>query len=216
LELIKYILDDEKIIVHHTDTLDDVLKSIAIAPPDLIISDLMLANKNLTSVLKKWVKAKKITCPLILVSALEPEIMVQISPIYFQKPFDIQHFKDGVYRVLGVNEFNAPDFSIIYGNYDNDFAKVGKVLRLLREEFVTYLKRIENVTVTKDQKEWKAILHKLIAHINTLGLTDLKDLLPEKVADFKSEDLNVIRNIFAYCSCCIRFEERLNSEARSS
>ncbi len=214
LELMKYILDDEKIVLHHTDTLDDLLERITMTSPDLLISDLMLADKNLVSLIKKWVKTKKITCPLILVSALEPKSMAQISPLYFQKPFDTQHFKDSVYRILGTNEFKAPDFSNVYSNYDNNPAKVGKVLRLLGEEFETYLKRIENAAVTKDQKEWKAILHKLIAHINTLGLTDLKHLLPEKVADFKSEDLNVIRNIFAYCSCCIRCEEHLNSKAR--
>lgn len=215
LELMKYILEDENIVLDHTDTLEDVLERIAMISPDLIISDLMLTDKNLVSPLKDWVKTKKITCPLILVSALEPETMAQLSLFYFQKPFAIEHLKDCVYRILGANEFKAPDFSIIYGNYDNDPDKVGKVLKLLGEEFETYLKRIENVAVTKDQKEWKAILHKLIAHINTLGLTDLKDFLPEKVADFKSEDIKVIRNMFAYCSCCIRFEKRLNSKAQS-
>ncbi len=216
VELMKYILDDEKIVLQHTDTLDDVLESMATSPPNLIISDLMLEDKNLISVLKEWVETKKNACPLILVSALEPETMEQISPLYFQKPFDIQSLKDCVYRVLGANEFNTPDFSNIYRNYDNDPAKVYKVLTLLQEEFGTYLKRIENVVVTKDQKEWNAILHKLIAHINTLGLTDLKDLLPEKIVDFQSKNLNRIRNIFAYYSCCIRFEERLNSKAQSS
>lgn len=216
LDLMKYILDDEKIVLHHTDTMDGVLESIAMTSPDLIISDLMLEDKSLVSVLKKWVRAKKIICPLILVSALEPETMAQISPLHFQKPFDIQHFKDGIYRVLGANEFNAPDFSKIYLNYDNDPAKLFKVLRLLQEEFATYLERIENVSGTKDQKEWKAILHKLIAHINTLGLTDLKNLLPDKIGDFKAEDLNGIHTVFAYYLCCIRFEEHLNSKARSS
>ena len=212
-ELMKYILDDESIELHHTDNMEDVLESIAMTSPDLIISDLILADKNLVSLLEKWVKTKKITCPLLLVSALEPETMAQISLFHFQKPFDIEKLKDCVYRILGTNEFKAPDFSNVYSNYDNNPVKIGKVLKLLLEEFETYLKRIENAAVTKDQKEWNAILHKLVVHINTLGLTDLQNLLPEKVTDFKSEGLNDLRNIFGYCSCCIRCEEYLNSIA---
>jgi DNA-binding response OmpR family regulator len=216
VELMKHILDDERILLQHVLSIEKVLKSLDDDSPDLIISDLVLEDKSLVPIFMNWPKAKKIGCPLILVSALEPEIMERISEWYFQKPFNTDHLKDTVYRILGTHEFSGPDFSTIYGNYDNDPAKISRVLQLLREEFGTYLDRIEQAENTKDQKEWDAILHKLIAHINTLRLTDLKEVLPQRVISLKKGDLSVISNIFAFYLCCIRCEERFNSKVRFS
>lgn len=214
--LMRHILDDEQILLHHVDRMKKASKRVDTEPPDLIISDLILEDKSLGPILADWIKTEKIRCPLILVSASEPEIMEQISTWCFQKPFSVHDLKDCVYRILGANEFNVPDFSTVYGNYDNDSAKISKVLQLLREEFGTYLDRIQKAENTKDQKEWDAIRHKLIAHINTLRLTDLTEILPQKIITLKKGDLSAISNIFAYYLCCIRSEERLNSKGRFS
>ena len=216
VELMKHVLEDEKIVLRHLDKLDDIVENIKENSPDLIISDLMLKDENLVSIHKEWKVAKKINCPLILVSALEPKIMDQLSPINFQKPFDIDVLKDGVYCILGSNEIKTPDFSNIYSNYDDDASKMIKVLKLLQSEFKTYLDRIEAVADSKDQKEWKAIQHKLVAHINSLGLTDLQDVMPERIVDLKSDDLHRIHNLFAYYLCCFRFEEYISSKGLSS
>ena len=216
VELMKHILADEKIELNQYDKLDDITKSINDGPPDLIISDLMLADENLLQILKKWKVAKKINCPLILVSALEPEIMNRLSTINFQKPFDIEALKDCVYCILGSKEINAPDFSNIYSNYDADAFKMVEVLKLLQSEFKTYLDRIEAVANSKDQKEWIAIQHKLVAHINSLGLIDLKNAMPERIVVVESDELSKIYNLFAYYLCCFRFEEYINSKDLSS
>ena len=216
VELMRHILDDGQILLYQTDSMEKASERLDTDPPDLIISDLMLEDSSLEPILREWVNTKKINCPLILASAMQPEVMGQISTWYFQKPFNIDDLKDTVYRLLGGHEFNAPDFSTVYTNYDNDSAKIFKVLQLIREEFGTYMERIEKVGNTKDQKEWDAILHKLIAHINTLRLTDLTEVLPQKAMALQKDDLSAISNIFAYYLCCIRCEESLNSKDRSS
>ncbi len=216
IELMRHIFDDGHILLYQTDSVEKASQRTNTHSPDLIISDLMLENKSLEPILTDWIETKKVSCPLILVSALEPEVMGRISAWFFQKPFNTDDLKDTVYRLLGAHEFNAPDFSTIYTNYDNDSAKISKVLQLLREEFETYLNRIKNAENTKSQKEWDGILHKLIAHINTLQLTDLQKVLPQKVKALKKENVSDISNIFAYYLCCIRCEARLNSKDRSS
>tara|TARA_R110002049_G_scaffold17731_4_gene68767 strand:+ start:3662 stop:6154 length:2493 start_codon:yes stop_codon:yes gene_type:complete len=216
VDLIKHILADEKIELNHFDKWNDISESIEGNLPDLIISDLMLGEENLVMILKEWITTKKINCPLIIVSALEPKIMADLSTFNFQKPYDIAILKDCVYCILGSKEINAPNFSNLYNNYDADASKMIEVLKLLQSEFKTYLDRIEAVADSKDQKEWKAIQHKLIAHINSLGLTDLKGAMPDRIEVLKQDDLPKIYNLFAYYLCCFRFEEYLNSKDLSS
>ena len=160
-------------------------------------------------------KKGKIDCPLLAVSALEPLVMKKVSNHYLQKPFDIDHFKDVVYRILGSNEINPPDFKPFYKNYDKDTSKINKVLDLLEKEFLSYSKRIEKVYDTKNQKEYEAISHKLIAHINTLKLKQLQQLLPKEVDLLKETELKKIMNLFNYYQVCIRCERQINSTNQS-
>ncbi len=210
VELMKYILADDNITLHQADNLDEALEVLNNISPDLIISDLMLEDMNLQPVLIDLVNSKKINCPLIIASALEPKNLEKVSPLFFQKPYDPKHLKDCIYQLLGKNEFPAPDFSNIYSNYDNDSAKVAKVLKLLHEEFHTYLERVYEAAETEDQKEWEAILHKLITHINNLGLYELGEILPKKAALVDEDKLDTLHKHFAYYLCCIRNERYIN------
>ncbi|WP_100616170.1 sensor histidine kinase [Confluentibacter citreus] len=210
LELISYIFDVNKIELIQLNKWNLVNENIHQNKPDIIISDLMLENENLSAKLLDWISTKKVTCPIILVSATEPEVMSQISALYFQKPFNIDYLKDIVFKLLGSNEYSVPDFSNIYSNYDHNSTKINKVLKLLEEEFETYIKRIDTVFRNKDENEWEAILHKLIAHINNLKLASLFEVLPQKVKDITIEDLENIHDAFAYYLCCIRVEIQIN------
>src|SRR5690606_94408 len=153
-----------------------------------------------------------VSCPILLVSATEPEEMSIISDFYFQKPFNIDYLKDTVFKILGSQEYSVPHFSNIYSNYDNNSSKIIKVLKLLEDEFETYLNRIDMVVKNKDEKEWNAILHKLIAHIKNLRLVALSNKLPQNVREVSIEDLEIIHNTFNYYLCCIRTEIRINSK----
>src|SRR5690606_2390233 len=117
--------------------------------PDLIISDLILENEKIRDNLDNWIKTKKINCPLIVVSALDPMEAGPLKSEYFQKPFSVDNFKDTVYKILGSNEFEFPDFSNIYKNYDHDTVKIDRVLKLLEEEFKIYLKKINKIGKAK-------------------------------------------------------------------
>jgi two-component system, sensor histidine kinase len=211
IELMKHILEDAHISLVQLKKIDDILSFLETTSPSLIISDLMLENENIKSVINDWIKAEKIKCPLIIASALEPEMMQETSALYFQKPFNIDYLKDTTFKILGDSEFISPDFSNLYKNYDNDFVKIAKVLKLLETEFETYAKRIDSVVKNKNQDEWESILHKLIAHINNLKLGSLENL-PKNVESITLEELNKINNTFAYYLCCIRVEGRINSK----
>ncbi|MBU3821101.1 HAMP domain-containing protein [Flavobacteriaceae bacterium XHP0103] len=211
MDLMKHVLEDTHISLVQLNKLDRVSEYLEVNAPNIIISDLMLGNENIQAILNVWVKDGKIKCPLVVASALEPETMAKITPLYFQKPFDIDNLRDIVFRVLGSEEFVEPNFSSLYKNYDNDASKITKVLKLLETEFETYIKRIENVVKNKDQEDWEAILHKLIAHINNLKLGSLESL-PKDIKHLGKDDLNRIKNIFVYYLCCFRVEEYLNSK----
>ncbi|PKQ43658.1 ATP-binding protein [Confluentibacter flavum] len=210
LELVSYIFDDDTIRLIQVNKWNLVNESINQNKPDIIISDLMLENENLSSKLLDWISTNKVICPILLVSATEPEVMSQISGLYFQKPFNIDYLKDTVFKLLGSHEYSVPDFSNIYSNYDNNSSKIIKVLKLIEEEFETYMKRIDTVVESKNEDEWDAILHKLIAHINNLKLLSLSEALPKKVKAVTSGDLEKIHNVFAYYMCCIRVEIQIN------
>ena len=215
-ELIKHLLNSSNVSLLQTNSLEKALTMINSHSPNLIISDLMLDNQKIQSTLRQWIATKIINCPLIIVSALDPLENPAIGNLYFQKPFDIGYFKDAVHKILGSNEFLCPDFQNIYSSYDHDPNKMVKVLKLLEEEFTTYSKRIDLVNNNKKQEQWEAILHKLIAHIKNLSLTNLKDILPEKVSDLENGDLKKIRNTITYYLCCFRVERYLNSKDLSS
>ncbi|MDT0685404.1 ATP-binding protein [Autumnicola psychrophila] len=206
VELIKHILDDNKITLQQVDHLNAAVEILNTSSPDLVISDLMLEDKNLQPILTDWVNLKKIKCPLVVASALEPGDLKKVSPFYFQKPYNPKDLNDRIYQLLGKNEFPIPDFSNIYSNYDNDSDKVSRVLKLLHEEFHTYLERIYKAAEKGDQKEWEAILHKLITHINNLALHEFREILPKKVALVNRAKLETIHDHFAYYLCCIRTE----------
>src|SRR5690606_9301313 len=164
-ELVKFVINDNKIKLTQFNSINKSLEYIKTTKPDLVISDLMLEQINLQSTLTSLLKSEKIDCPLLIVSALEPEQMKNISPLYFQKPFEIANLKDMVYFLLGKHEYESPDFTNIRMNYDHDKQKISKVLSLLSSEFDMYLTRIEKAFENKDQGEWKSILHKLVTHI---------------------------------------------------
>lgn len=210
MELMSYIFKDDNIQLIQIHKWSLAMESIAQSEPDIIISDLMLENEDISIKLMNWISVKKVNCPILLVSAAEPDMMSVVSGFYFQKPFNIDYLKDTVFKILGSHEYSAPNFSSIYSNYDNNSSKISRVLKLLEEEFETYIKRIDTVFKSKDEKDWQAILHRLIAHIKNLNLQSLSNALPQSVKEVTHEDWEAIRNMFNYYLCCIRTEIQAN------
>ncbi|WP_242202730.1 hybrid sensor histidine kinase/response regulator [Aestuariivivens insulae] len=210
MELIKHIFTHKSIELYQVSSVSEASNYLSANKPDLVFSDLLLNDVHLEAQLNQWVQSKQITCPLVLVSASEPEVMQTITPIYVQKPFQIDELKDYTFKILGAHEFSQPNFSNLYHNYDHDKEKIARVIDLLIDEFETYKDRIERAVTHKDQKEWDAILHKLITHINNLGLNSLLESLPEKVEALTLSQLQDVLNTFNYYLCCFRVERRIN------
>ncbi|TBW29122.1 ATP-binding protein [Gramella sp. KN1008] len=215
-ELVQYLLNNKNITINRAINKKSALEYLEHSSPDIVISDLMLENQNLKQEISTWISSRRIECPVIIASALEPENRESSGFVYFHKPYNVDVFKDYVYQILAEKEFLKPDFKNIYADYDNDREKIKKVLQLLQEEFKMYLDRIFKAYEGKNQKEWKAINHKLITHIHNLKLTELKENLPDQVTDITSEGLIKIRSLFAFYLCCFRNERNINLGDRYS
>lgn len=92
-----------------------------------------------------------------------------------------------------------------------DKKKVINYLKILLSEFDHYLLRFNEVSKSRNQKEWKAITHKIVTHINTLELARLKEALPEKIEDLDRDTLNLLLNQIKFMLCYFRNELRINS-----
>lgn len=216
IELVKHLLTNSNIILRQVSSIEKVAEFLQEKIPDLIISDLILHKRSFKEAILQWMNSGKINCPVIIASALDPEDIASGDFIFFQKPYNVNVFKDYVYVKLAENEYLKPDFSNIYSDYDHDREKVKRVLKLLDNEFITYLDRIFLAYQNKDQKEWKAILHKLITHIHNLKLIELKENLPEEISKLNDTRLTKIRALFAFYVCCLRTERNVNLKDQSS
>ena len=173
---------------------------------DLIISDLMLDNHRIDEELKTRIIQNELL-PVLIISALEKEIMSELSPMNMQKPIHIDEFIRRVYAILGASEYDYPQLQTAYAQYDNNSEKILNFLNLLIDEFEGYVMRIHAVYHSKDSKEWEAIRHKIITHIRSLDLKKLQTLLPEKVENLEEKRVKEINNELLYCLCCFHSEK---------
>lgn len=210
--LIEQVLGCENFTLVQKNNTDEVLVYLDGHTPDLIISDLMIGQQQIGPILGDILK-KQDNLPIIIVSALDKNLMSAISPLFVQKPFDVDELLDKVYVTLAKNEYGTPHLSASYSQYDNDPTKVAKFLAMLLVEFDQYLKRIEGAFLEQDQQEWEAILHKLVTHIKSMELKQLESCLPEKIKDLNQEGFNQVKNILLFCRCYFRVERLVNSKA---
>ncbi|MEP2024396.1 MAG: ATP-binding protein [Reichenbachiella sp.] len=175
--------------------------------PDLIISDLMIENFDMSEMLTTI--SKKPSIPIIVVSALEEIQMQKISNYYLQKPFDIEQFLDLCFIILNKDKCDQPKLSNSYEQYDHDKVKIEKFMTLLISEFETYIERIDQAFENQDESEWIAIRHKLITHIRSLELNNLNEQLPVQLADLSNQKLSVIKKLLSYNLSYFRNESRL-------
>ncbi|MCV9385535.1 ATP-binding response regulator [Reichenbachiella ulvae] len=208
--LISDILGLDKIELIQVNTLIKAKAVLASDEFDLILSDMRLDGEHLGPFLKKLIEGEQ-EAMMMLVSALEPDEMVGISPYYVQKPFDREQVLDMVYQLLGQSEWSKPQLDTIFSQYDHDRKKIDNYLKILISEFSSYLDRIQNVWQSKEQKEWEAIHHRLVTHIKSLSLDRLAAHWPEKLLELEEGDYHFIVNQILYCLTCFRCEARLNS-----
>ena len=83
---------------------------------------------------------------------------------------------DYIVTLICKKKYDVPKLGNIYKQYDNDSIKTKKYLTILIQEFNQYHSRILAVLESGNQKEWNAIKHKIITHINSLKLNQLEML----------------------------------------
>lgn len=205
--LVRQLLQSPSIELIQTNNLAFAKQTLAKHSPDLIISDLMLESIDIGSEL--IVLKTSYSHPILVLSALEAEIMEKVSDYYLQKPFDLDHLLDLIICLLGKDIFDLPQLSNSYSQYDHDQVKIKKFISLLISEFETYLDRIDQAFENQDKNEWNAIRHKLVTHIRSLELHKLEAALPIHLKDLISSNLAVIKNLLLYNLSYLRNELRL-------
>lgn len=208
--LVEQVLNDESFGLAQKSHPDEVLAYLDGQTPDLMISDLMIGHQQIEPTLRRIMDEHPML-PIVLVSAFDKDQMSEISPLFIQKPFDVNELLDKVYVELGKNEFDIPQLSSSYSQYDYDHVKMVKFLDILHEEFDQYLKRMEDAFQAKNQQEWEAILHKMVTHIKSMKLGQLSSFLPESIEELDEKALGQIKNSMLFCLCFFRVEQSVNS-----
>lgn len=209
-QLVKHILNLKNINLIQTDNIGDLSSLLQVHTPDLIISDLMIDNELIEPTLNE-IKQQNPKLPIIVISAFDRDQILTISPFFLQKPFDVNKLQDQVFAILGQNEYDKPNLEPSYEQYDFNEEKIANFLSMLQNEFNNYISRIEAVSESKDQKEWEAILHKIITHIKSMNLEKLSTVLPKKIENLDQESLSKVKNLLLYYQCYFRTEEITNS-----
>ena len=188
--------------------LQNVLDQLNLITPSILISDLMLDHKNIANDLID-ISKQYADLPIIIVSALEPQLMHKISSYWFQKPFNIDLLINQIYYLLGSVEFQKLNFEQLYRNYDYDPQRIYQVIGLLETEFESFLEQIEQMEHAFNLSEWESIAHRLGVHSQVLQMTRLHEIMEAHQVSQPSPDLTEeIRNILRFCICGIRTEKR--------
>ncbi|MFT7036957.1 MAG: signal transduction histidine kinase/CheY-like chemotaxis protein [Cyclobacteriaceae bacterium] len=209
-QLVKHILNRKSIKLIQTDNTENLSSLLEEHTPNLIISDLMIDNLVIKETLND-IKQKYPTLPILIISGFNKDQMYPFSPFFLQKPFSINELLDKVFVLLGRNEYDTPNLDSSYEQYDFNKEKIINFLSLLHDEFSNYILRIEAVYQSKNQKEWEAIMHKIITHIRSMKLAKLTNILPENIQDLNEESFTKAINILSYSLCCFRVEQTSNS-----
>lgn len=210
LDLLSYWIPGDSIRLLQCKELDQLKKAISEQAPDLIITDLLLQQKDVQKEISGLIEDHRITCPVIVVSAKDDQFLDQISPYHFQKPFDPQLLVDQIYLLLARDHYSLPGFDYLSQNYDHKEDKINHAVKLLETDFHDYVERIENLLESRDLSEWEAISHKLITQAKTLQLEKVISILKTKEVPEKSA-LQFLINSLKISLCAIRLKKEINS-----
>jgi two-component system, sensor histidine kinase len=206
-EMVVLALDPKQFELMPLTRIDDLENILVQFSPHLIISDLMLADRNISPDLLELQRRQEISCPVIVVSALDPPALNKVSAYWFQKPFDLHRLIDRIYQLTGSQEFPVPDFKEIAHNYDQNQQKINRVLEILEIEFQVFIGRLEDLLTSSSLAEWQSIAHKLITHTRTLALHELTDILEQNHTIPAPQDLKRLQHSLRYALCCIRLKK---------
>ncbi|HOY13646.1 MAG TPA: ATP-binding protein [Saprospiraceae bacterium] len=211
LSLVKYAIEIPQLSLMQFDRLEEGLAEINQIKPDLIISDLMFNGQNSLQKLIEVHERFKRQVPILLTSAIDFNDEYQQSFFCIQKPYELTLLLDCIIKKLGEKEYEIPDFTSLYNNYDFNFPIIIKVLKLLELEIITYLNHLEIISTNGKLDDWLLLAHKLIAHTKDLKLNKLTAILEINDQVPSLLQIDMLKESMKYLLCCIRIEEKINS-----
>lgn len=198
-------LSVEVVAINDFEIVNEVLST---ANFNLILSDLMLDSKNIITHINSL--SAKITTPILAFSALSSKDVETLKVPYIQKPIHLNALIDCAIVLMLKHTYNTPKLENIYEQYDFNKQKITNYLNILNKEFDVYLKRITVVYKSKNNEEWLAIKHKIITHLNSLELFQMKTLFTDAIEDVTPQNFTILTNAIKYIQCYLRNEIRLS------
>ncbi len=211
LSLVKYAVEIPQLTLLQFGRMDDGLAEIKQNKPDLIISDLMFNGQNSLPKLIEVHDQFHRQIPIILTSAIDFDDEYNQLFFFIQKPYELTLLLDCIIKKLGEKEYEIPDFTSLYNNYDFNFPIIIKVLKLLELEIITYLNHLEIIITNGKLDDWLLLAHKLIAHTKDLKLDKLTAILEINDQVPSLLQIDILKETMKYLLCCIRIEEKINS-----
>ncbi|MCB0686057.1 MAG: response regulator [Saprospiraceae bacterium] len=211
LDLLSHLLASGPFVIKQFQDFEQLTNALNQQKPDLIITDLILKQNDIQERLQEFQEKRQGSCPLIVVSAKENEVLKKISPYYFQKPFDGQLLIDQIYTILGAKYYPVPDFTYLEKNYDYQLKKVNHAMDLLGLEFQEFIVQLTNLRETQDLLIWQSITHKLVTHAKSLQLNNLIPILQNNHQLPDRKVLGFVEESLKYCLCKMRLQKWINS-----
>jgi signal transduction histidine kinase/CheY-like chemotaxis protein len=209
LVMIKNALESIGIKVKQVSSLKEIEQVIQNTYFDLILTDLMLESENISPYVNCTLS--KYRNPVIAFSAFDYSEISNLEVPFLQKPLELDKLTDCIVALMCQKIYDTPKLENIYKLYDDDTNKVNNYLNILLEEFEQYHLRIQAVIKSKEEKEWVAIKHKIITHINSLELNQIKTLLEENIKEIPPKKAQFLIDNIRYVLCNLRNIIRINS-----
>ena len=173
---------------------------------DFLISDLNLGKEYIGDTLK--LEALDFKDQIIVISSMHEEKLRDLGLIWLQKPIDNNLVKKILLGLIGEREISPPDYSRLKNNYDGDQQKIAKILSVLMMEMESYSNSLQSAFQQKSEKEWNAVIHKMITHVRDLKLNLIEELISKNFNDISQEDFSIIIGLITFYNAHVFLEIR--------
>lgn len=200
--MLKSFLSEYKIHIEQCQNIAEANRKLQNNCFNVIITDLMLDTSNILDHVKN--ELTRYGIPIIIFSALEYNQENDTRLVHIKKPESLDNILDALVVSTLKDFYDTPNLEKVYDLYDHNAEKIKNYLKILYKEFLIYYQRIKDVSIEKDAREWNAIKHKILNHINTLDLTKTKDVFENSIVDINAEELTFLRDNILFILCFLR------------